>query len=214
MVDNERPLLFEPSRKAVFFNLCSNPSWNIYVAIRFLSMGKTFWTLSTSYMSQESCSFLYSDSLYKFGHDFLDMQYLPSVSWWSWHKFPWKTSGDAGRDVLWPAANMLLLCTIVNIVAIVHGLLKKFRPIVIGCVVHTAGSSLNWNYADPLNSLELPNCYLTLALRSSIKRSNTKFFLLVMKGFCDNISMQVLVTQNPRSKCSWSQCQNGIGSRE
>ena len=37
-------------------------------------------------------------------------------------------------------------------------------PMVIGCILRTAGSFIIWNYADPLTSLELPNCYLTLAL--------------------------------------------------
>ena len=43
----------------------------------------------------------------------------------------------------------------VAIVAIWHGLLKKFWPMVIGCALRTAASSLIWNYADPLTSLEL-----------------------------------------------------------
>ena len=38
-----------------------------------------------------------------------------------------------------------------------HGLLKKFWPMVIGCALRTAGSSIIWNYADPLTSLELLN---------------------------------------------------------
>ena len=33
---------------------------------------------------------------------------------------------------------------------------------VLGCVLRTAGSSIIWNYADPLTSLELLNYYLTL----------------------------------------------------
>ena len=37
---------------------------------------------------------------------------------------------------------------------------------VIGYVLHTAGSSIIWNYADPLTSLELLNCSLTLAMSS------------------------------------------------
>ena len=45
----------------------------------------------------------------------------------------------------------------VTIVAIGHGLLKKFWPLVLGCVLRTAGSSIIWNYADPLTSLELLN---------------------------------------------------------
>ena len=45
----------------------------------------------------------------------------------------------------------------VTIVAIGHGLLKKFWPMVIGCVLRTAGSSIILNYADPLTSLELYN---------------------------------------------------------
>ena len=51
----------------------------------------------------------------------------------------------------------------VPIVTIGHGLLKKFWPLILGCVLRTAGSSIIWNYADPLTSLELLNCYLTLA---------------------------------------------------
>ena len=54
----------------------------------------------------------------------------------------------------------------VIIVAIGHGLLKKFWPLVLGCVLRTAGSSIIWNYADPLTSLELLNYYLTLAMSS------------------------------------------------
>ena len=47
----------------------------------------------------------------------------------------------------------------VTIVAIGHGLLKKFWPcfLVLGCVLRTAGNSIIWNYADPLTSLELLN---------------------------------------------------------
>ena len=35
---------------------------------------------------------------------------------------------------------------------------------IIGCVLRTAGSSIIWNYADPLTSIELLNYYLTLAM--------------------------------------------------
>ena len=56
----------------------------------------------------------------------------------------------------------------VTIVAIGHGLLKKFWPLVLGCVLRTAVSSIIWNYADPLTSLELLNYYLTLAMSSGI----------------------------------------------
>ena len=54
----------------------------------------------------------------------------------------------------------------VTIVASGHGLLKKFWPLVIGCVLRTAGRSFMWNYADPLTSLELLNYYITLAMSS------------------------------------------------
>ena len=54
----------------------------------------------------------------------------------------------------------------VTIVAIGHGFLKKFWPIVIGCVLRTAGSFIILNYADPFTSLELLNCNLTLSMRS------------------------------------------------
>ena len=37
------------------------------------------------------------------------------------------------------------------------GCWKKFWPLVPGCVLRTAGSSIIWNYADPLTSLELLN---------------------------------------------------------
>ena len=37
-------------------------------------------------------------------------------------------------------------------------------PMVIGCILRTAGSFIIWNYADPLTSLELLNYYLTLVL--------------------------------------------------
>ena len=40
----------------------------------------------------------------------------------------------------------------ITIVAIGHGLLKKLWPLVLGCVLRTAGSSIIWNYANPLNS--------------------------------------------------------------
>ena len=63
---------------------------------------------------------------------------------------------------------MLLLFTMFTIVAIGHGLLKKFWPMVIGYVLRTAGSSIIWNYADPLTSLELLNYYLTLVISSGI----------------------------------------------
>ena len=42
----------------------------------------------------------------------------------------------------------------VTIVTIGHGLLKKFWPLLLGCVLRTAGSSIILNYADPLTSLE------------------------------------------------------------
>ena len=54
----------------------------------------------------------------------------------------------------------------VTIVAIGHGLLKKFWPLVLGCVLRTAGSLIICNYADPLTSLELLNYYLNLAMSS------------------------------------------------
>ena len=38
----------------------------------------------------------------------------------------------------------------VTIIAIGHGLLKKFLPTGIGCILRTAGSSLIKSYADPL----------------------------------------------------------------
>ena len=49
----------------------------------------------------------------------------------------------------------LFLCVVVvvyhvTIVSIRHGLLKTFWPLVIGCVLRTAGSTKIWNYADPL----------------------------------------------------------------
>ena len=43
----------------------------------------------------------------------------------------------------------------VTIVVSGHGLLKKFWPFVIGCVLRTAGSYIIWNNADPLTSLLL-----------------------------------------------------------
>ena len=58
----------------------------------------------------------------------------------------------------------------VTIVAIGHGLLKKFGPLVLGCILRTAGSSIIRNYADPLTSLELLNYYLTLAMSSKCKK--------------------------------------------
>ena len=54
----------------------------------------------------------------------------------------------------------------VTTVAIGHRVLKKFWPMVLGCVLRTAGSSIIQNYADPLTSLELLNIYLTLAMSS------------------------------------------------
>ena len=42
-----------------------------------------------------------------------------------------------------------------------------WRNFVLGCVLRTAGSSIIWNYADPLTSLELLNYYLTLAMSSN-----------------------------------------------
>ena len=55
----------------------------------------------------------------------------------------------------------------VTIVAIGNGLLKKFWSMMIGCVLRTAGSSIIWNYADPLTSIEQLICYLTLAMSST-----------------------------------------------
>ena len=52
----------------------------------------------------------------------------------------------------------------VTIVAIGHGLLKDIWPLLIGCVLRTAGSSIIWNYADPLTSLELLNRGILLVL--------------------------------------------------
>ena len=74
---------------------------------------------------------------------------------------PWsRTGGEA------PAHPANVVVYHVTIVAIGHGLLKKFSPMVIGCVLRTAGSSIIWNYADPLTSLELLNCHLILAMTS------------------------------------------------
>ena len=51
----------------------------------------------------------------------------------------------------------------ITIVVTGHGLLKKFWPLVLGCVLRTAGSSIIWNYAGLLTLLELLNYFLTLA---------------------------------------------------
>ena len=69
----------------------------------------------------------------------------------------------SGRCLISGPMMLLLLLTIV---AIGHGLLKKIWPLVLGCVLCTAGSSIIWNYADPLTSLELLNYYLTLVMSS------------------------------------------------
>ena len=63
----------------------------------------------------------------------------------------------------------LFVCVVVyhiTIVAIRHGFWKKLWPLVIGCVLRTAGSSPVPNYADPLTSLELLIYYLTLTMSS------------------------------------------------
>ena len=54
----------------------------------------------------------------------------------------------------------------VTIVVIGHGLLRKFWPMVIGCVLRTAASSIYENYVESLSLLELLNYYTTLAISS------------------------------------------------
>ena len=83
----------------------------------------------------------------------------------------------------------------VTIVATGHGLLKKFWPMVIGCVLRTEGSSLVWHYADPLTSLELLNFYLTLVMR------NDRFCLLCHSctALCHSV-LQVCSTCSSRRK--------------
>ena len=49
---------------------------------------------------------------------------------------------------------------LVNIVAIGHGLLKRFRSMVIGCVLRTAGSSLRTLIY--VFSLDIPDCLCTI----------------------------------------------------
>ena len=50
---------------------------------------------------------------------------------------------DPVQRVLTNAANVVLVVVYhVTIVAIGHGLVKKFQPLVIGCVLRTAGSSM------------------------------------------------------------------------
>ena len=71
-----------------------------------------------------------------------------NVDWMSYTNF--YPSSD-----LWKILSLMVCCVVVyhvTIVAIGHGFLKKFWPMVIGCVLRTAGSSINWNYADPLTS--------------------------------------------------------------
>ena len=63
-----------------------------------------------------------------------------------------------------------LLLSLFTIVAISHGpgrLLKKFWLVVVDCFLRNAGSSLIWNYADPLTALELLHYYPTL-VRSAL----------------------------------------------
>ena len=63
----------------------------------------------------------------------------------------------------WP--RVVVVVYHITIVAIGHGLLKKFWPfLVLGCVLRTAGNSIILNYADPLTSLELLNYYLNIGL--------------------------------------------------
>ena len=45
-------------------------------------------------------------------------------------------------------------------------LLKKFRPLVIGCILRTAGSSFIYSYADPFTLSHLLIYYLALAMSS------------------------------------------------
>ena len=65
-----------------------------------------------------------------------------------------------------PMSLLLLPC---NHCSIGHGLLKKYWPLVLGCVLRTAGSSIIWNYADPLTSLELLNV-IGCVIRTAVGR--------------------------------------------
>ena len=77
-------------------------------------------------MSKKSCPILYSNLLYKIGQEFLDIQYtFFTISYF--HNF--------GHSVV-------VVVYIVTIVAIGHGLLKKFWPLVLGCVLRTAEGSI------------------------------------------------------------------------
>ena len=60
-----------------------------------------------------------------------------------------------------PLDNNVVVVYHVLIVPMGHKLLKKLWPMVVGCVLRTAGSSLVWNYTDPLTLLELFNYHLT-----------------------------------------------------
>ena len=70
-------------------------------------------------------------------------------------------------------------CCCLTVVAIGHGLLKKFQPMVVGCVLRNARCSLIWNYADPLTSywmnLLLRNCEETFSSKNSCIRPGLQY---------------------------------------
>ena len=67
----------------------------------------------------------------------------------------------------------------VTILAIGHGLLEKFWPMVIGCVLRTAGSSIIFNFVDPHTSLELLNYY-----RPKTRTGGFGFHTKIYASFC------------------------------
>ena len=91
-------------------------------------------------------------------------------TWWSSRKSaePAKAAGGGSGCAYFSGCQLdVVVVYHVTIVAIGHGMLKKFWAfLVIGCILRTAGCSFIRNYADPLTLLELLNFYLTQAMRS------------------------------------------------
>ena len=66
---------------------------------------------------------------------------------------------------------------------------------VISSVLRTAGSSIIWNYADPLTSLELLNFYLTLSI------NGRRFCIL---GMSFNVSNDTILFKTRRLVVAWA----------
>ena len=96
------------------------------------------------------------------GHYFLDTQYAKRPR--EWVNMPGQESPGSPRGCVRHIHSLnnksYVSVVVYHVNIVVNGLLKKFWPLVLGCVLRTAGSLIIWN---PRTLLELLNYYLTLA---------------------------------------------------